>query len=195
MLDNLSEKLQATFKKLKGRGKINEKDVKAAMREVKLALLEADVNFKIVKDFIKVVKERSIGSEVLESLTPGQQVIKIVNEELTNLMGETQSKIEYSSDTVSTIMMVGLQGAGKTTTTGKIAKMLKEKDHKKPLLVACDIYRPAAIKQLQVVGEQIDVPVFTMGDKTNPVNIAKAGIEHAKKNGLDLVILDTAGRL
>jgi len=195
MLDNLSEKLQATFKKLKGRGKINEKDVKAAMREVKLALLEADVNFKIVKDFIKVVKERSIGSEVLESLTPGQQVIKIVNEELTNLMGETQSKIEYSSDTVSTIMMVGLQGAGKTTTTGKIAKMLKEKDHKKPLLVACDIYRPAAIKQLQVVGEQINVPVFTMGDKTNPVNIAKAGIEHAKKNGLDLVILDTAGRL
>ncbi|HKL41102.1 MAG TPA: signal recognition particle protein [Clostridia bacterium] len=195
MLDNLSEKLQATFKKLKGRGKINEKDVKAAMREVKLALLEADVNFKIVKDFIKVVKERSIGSEVLESLTPGQQVIKIVNEELTNLMGETQSKIEYSSDTVSTIMMVGLQGAGKTTTTGKIAKILKEKDHKKPLLVACDIYRPAAIKQLQVVGEQINVPVFTMGDKTNPVNIAKAGIEHAKKNGLDLVILDTAGRL
>lgn len=195
MLDNLSEKLQATFKKLKGRGKINEKDVKAAMREVKLALLEADVNFKIVKDFIKVVKERSIGSEVLESLTPGQQVIKIVNEELTNLMGETQSKIEYSSDTVSTIMMVGLQGAGKTTTTGKIAKLLREKDHKKPLLVACDVYRPAAIKQLQVVGEQLDIPVFTMGDKTNPVNIAKAGIEHAKKNGLDLVILDTAGRL
>jgi len=195
MLDNLSEKLQATFKKLKGRGKINEKDVKEAMREVKLALLEADVNFKIVKDFIKVVKERSVGSEVLESLTPGQQVIKIVNEELTNLMGETQSKIEYSSDTVSTIMMVGLQGAGKTTTSGKIAKLLREKDHKKPLLVACDIYRPAAIKQLQVVGEQLDIPVFTMGDKTNPVNIAKAGIEHAKKNGLDLVILDTAGRL
>lgn len=195
MLDNLSEKLQATFKKLKGRGKINEKDIKSAMREVKLALLEADVNFKIVKDFIKVVKERSIGTEVLESLTPGQQVIKIVNEELTNLMGETQSKIEYSSNTVSTIMMVGLQGAGKTTTSGKIAKLLKEKDHKKPLLVACDIYRPAAIKQLQVVGEQLDIPVFTMGDKTNPVNIAKAGIEHAKKNGLDLVILDTAGRL
>ena len=195
MLDNLSEKLQATFKKLKGRGKINEKDVKSAMREVKLALLEADVNFKIVKDFIKVVKERSIGTEVLESLTPGQQVIKIVNEELTSLMGETQSKIEYSSNTVSTIMMVGLQGAGKTTTSGKIAKLLREKDHKKPLLVACDIYRPAAIKQLQVVGEQLDIPVFTMGDKTNPVNIAKAGIEHAKKNGLDLVILDTAGRL
>ena len=195
MLDNLSEKLQATFKKLKGRGKINEKDVKEAMREVKLALLEADVNFKIVKDFIKVVKERSVGSEVLESLTPGQQVIKIVNEELTNLMGETQSKIEYSSNTVSTIMMVGLQGAGKTTTTGKIAKLLREKDHKKPLLVACDIYRPAAIKQLQVVGEQLDIPVFSMGDKTNPVDIAKAGIEHAKKNGLDLVILDTAGRL
>ena len=181
MLDNLSEKLQATFKKLKGRGKINEKDVKEAMREVKLALLEADVNFKIVKDFIKVVKERSVGSEVLESLTPGQQVIKIVNEELTNLMGETQSKIEYSSDTVSTIMMVGLQGAGKTTTSGKIAKLLKEKDHKKPLLVACDIYRPAAIKQLQVVGEQLDIPVFTMGDKTNPVNIAKAGIDMRRK--------------
>jgi len=195
MLDNLSEKLQATFKKLKSRGKINEKDVNAAMREVKLALLEADVNFKIVKDFIKVVKERSVGSEVLDSLTPGQQVIKIVNEELTNLMGETQSKIEYSSDTVSTIMMVGLQGAGKTTTAGKIAKLLREKDHKKPLLVACDIYRPAAIKQLQVVGEKLDIPVFALGDKTNPVNIAKAGIEHAKKNGLDLVILDTAGRL
>ncbi|MDM8534633.1 signal recognition particle protein [Clostridiaceae bacterium HSG29] len=195
MLDNLSEKLQETFKKLKGRGKLNEKDVNAAMREVKLALLEADVNFKIVKEFIKVVKDRSIGVEVLESLSPGQQVIKIVNEELTNLMGETVSKIEYSSNTPSIIMMVGLQGAGKTTTTGKISRLLKEKDHKKPLLVACDVYRPAAIKQLKIVGEQLDVPVFSMGDKVDPVNIAKASIEYAKKNQMDLVILDTAGRL
>ena len=195
MLDNLSEKLQETFKKLKGRGKLNEKDVNAAMREVKLALLEADVNFKIVKEFIKVVKDRSIGVEVLESLSPGQQVIKIVNEELTALMGETVSKIEYSSSTPSIIMMVGLQGAGKTTTTGKISRLLKEKDHKKPLLVACDVYRPAAIKQLKIVGEQLDIPVFSMGDKVDPVNIAKASIEYAKKNQMDLVILDTAGRL
>ncbi|MEA1975940.1 MAG: signal recognition particle protein [Bacillota bacterium] len=195
MLDNLSEKLQSAFKKLKGRGKLNEKDVNAAMREVKLALLEADVNFKIVKEFIKIVKERSIGSEVLESLSPGQQVIKIVNEELTNLMGEEISKVEYSSKTPSVIMMIGLQGAGKTTTSGKISKLLKDKDHKKPLLVACDIYRPAAIKQLKIVGEQLDIPVFSMGDKVDPVNIAKASIEYAKKNLLDLVILDTAGRL
>ncbi len=195
MLDNLSEKLQETFKKLKGRGKLNEKDVNAAMREVKLALLEADVNFKIVKEFIKVVKDRSIGVEVLESLSPGQQVIKIVNEELTALMGETVSKIEYSSSTPSIIMMVGLQGAGKTTTTGKISRLLKEKDHKKPLLVACDVYRPAAIKQLKIVGEQLDIPVFSMGDKVDPVNIAKASVEYAKKNQMDLVILDTAGRL
>jgi signal recognition particle subunit SRP54 len=195
MLDNLSEKLQAAFKKLKGRGKLNEKDVNAAMREVKLALLEADVNFKIVKEFVKIVKERCIGSEVLESLSPGQQVIKIVNEELTNLMGEEISKIEYSSKTPSVIMMIGLQGAGKTTTSGKISKLLKDKDHKKPLLVACDIYRPAAIKQLKIVGEQLDIPVFSMGDKVDPVNIAKASIEYAKKNLLDLVILDTAGRL
>ena len=195
MLDNLSAKLQSAFKKLKGRGKLNEKDVNAAMREVKLALLEADVNFKIVKEFVKIVKERSIGSEVLESLSPGQQVIKIVNEELTNLMGEEISKIEYSSKTPSVIMMIGLQGAGKTTTSGKISKLLKDKDHKKPLLVACDIYRPAAIKQLKIVGEQLDIPVFSMGDKVDPVNIAKASIEYAKKNLLDLVILDTAGRL
>ena len=195
MLDNLSEKLQETFKKLKGRGKLNEKDVNAAMREVKLALLEADVNFKIVKEFIKVVKDRSIGAEVFESLSPGQQVIKIVNEELTALMGETVSKIEYSSKTPSIIMMVGLQGAGKTTTTGKISRLLKEKDHKKPLLVACDVYRPAAIKQLEIVGKQLDIPVFSMGDKVDPVNIAKASIEYAKKNQMDLVILDTAGRL
>lgn len=195
MLDNLSEKLQETFKKLKGKGKLKEKDVKAAMREVKLALLEADVNFKIVKSFVKKVKKRAVGKEVLESLTPGQQVIKIVNEELTNLMGEELKPIEYSSETPSIIMMAGLQGAGKTTTTGKIAKLLKEKDGKKPLLVACDVYRPAAIKQLKVVGDKLDIPVFSMGDKTDPVNIAKAGVEHAKRNGNDLVILDTAGRL
>ena len=195
MLDNLSEKLQETFKKLKGKGKLKEKDVKAAMREVKLALLEADVNFKIVKSFVKKVKKRAVGKEVLDSLTPGQQVIKIVNEELTNLMGEKLKPIEYSSETPSIIMLAGLQGAGKTTTAGKIAKLLKEKDGKKPLLVACDVYRPAAIKQLKVVGGKLDVPVFSMGDKTDPVNIAKAGVEHAKRNGHDLVILDTAGRL
>lgn len=194
MLESLSEKLQNTLKKLKGKGKISEKDVKSAMREVKLALLEADVNFKIVKNFIKRVKERSVGKEVLDSLTPGQHVIKIVDEELTKLMGEKASKIEYSSSP-SVIMLSGLQGAGKTTTAGKIANLLREKDSKKPLLVACDIYRPAAIKQLKVVGKQLDIPVFSMGDKMSPVNIAKASIEHARKNGLDLVILDTAGRL
>ncbi|WP_432400622.1 signal recognition particle protein [Wukongibacter sp. M2B1] len=194
IFEGLSEKLQNTFKKLKGKGKLSEKDVKAAMREVKLALLEADVNYKVVKDFIKKVTERTVGHEVLESLTPGQQVIKIVNEELTNLMGNTQSKIEFSSKPPTIVMLVGLQGAGKTTTGGKLGGQLK-KLGKRPLLVACDIYRPAAIKQLHVVGEQLDIPVFSMGDKISPVNIAKAGIEHAKKYGNDVVIVDTAGRL
>ncbi|WP_432665131.1 signal recognition particle protein [Wukongibacter baidiensis] len=194
IFEGLSEKLQNTFKKLKGKGKLTEKDVKAAMREVKLALLEADVNYKVVKDFIKKVTERTVGHEVLESLTPGQQVIKIVNEELTNLMGNTQSKIEFSSKPPTIVMLVGLQGAGKTTTGGKLGGQLK-KSGKRPLLVACDIYRPAAIKQLHVVGEQLDIPVFSMGDKISPVNIAKAGIEHAKKYGNDVVIVDTAGRL
>lgn len=194
MFDNLSDKIQDALGKLKGKGKLTEKDVDVAMREVRLALLEADVNFKVVKDFIKTVKERSIGSEVMESLTPGQQVVKIVNEELTKLMGDTESKIEFSSKPPTVILMCGLQGAGKTTTTGKLANNMK-KQNKRPLLVACDVYRPAAIKQLQVVGERVDVPVFSMGDKVSPVDIAKAGLEHAKKNGNDVVIIDTAGRL
>ncbi|SHJ95882.1 signal recognition particle protein [Paramaledivibacter caminithermalis] len=194
IFEGLSEKLQGTFKKLKGKGKLSEKDVKSAMREVKLALLEADVSYKVVKDFIKKVTERAVGHEVLESLTPGQQVIKIVNEELTNLMGNTQSKIMFSSKPPTIILLVGLQGAGKTTTGGKLGAQLK-KLGKRPLLVACDVYRPAAIKQLHVVGEKLDIPVFSMGDKVSPVNIAKAGIEHGKKYGNDVVIIDTAGRL
>ena len=193
VFESLSDKLQNTLSKLRGKGKLSEQDIDAAMREVKLALLEADVNFKVVKEFIKTVKERSLGSEVLESLTPGQQVIKIVNEELTKLMGTGEAKIDYSKKP-TVIMMCGLQGAGKTTTSGKLAGMMK-KNGKRPLLVACDVYRPAAIKQLQVVGESIDVPVFSMGDKISPVDIAKASIEHAKKNNNDVVLIDTAGRL
>lgn len=193
VFEGLSDKLQNTLSKLKGKGKLNEKDIDEAMREVKLALLEADVNFKVVKNFVKTVKERALGKEVLESLTPGQQVIKIVNEELTNLMGTSEVKIDFSKKP-TIIMMCGLQGAGKTTTSGKIANKLK-KDGKRPLLVACDVYRPAAIKQLQVVGKSVDVPVFTMGDKISPVDISKAAVEHAKKNGNDVVIIDTAGRL
>ncbi|MEA3423644.1 MAG: signal recognition particle protein [Bacillota bacterium] len=194
VFESLSDKLQSTFKQLTGRGKLSEKDIKEAMREVKLALLEADVNFKIVKRFVKDVSERANGSEVMESLTPGQQVIKIVNEELTKLMGETNSKINISSEPPTVVMLVGLQGAGKTTTGGKLGSMLK-KQGKKPLLVAGDIYRPAAIKQLQVVGESLDIPVFTMGDQINPVDIVKASINQANKNSNDLVIIDTAGRL
>lgn len=193
VFENLAEKLQNSLNKLKGKGKLTEKDVSDAMREVKLALLEADVNFKVVKQFIKTVKERSIGSEVMESLTPGQQVIKIVNEELTKLMGETESKLELSGKP-AVIMLCGLQGAGKTTASGKLASLLKKKG-KRPLLVACDIYRPAAIKQLQVVGEKVGVPVFSMGDKESPVKIAAEGIAQAKENNNDLVIVDTAGRL
>jgi signal recognition particle subunit SRP54 len=194
VFESLSEKLQNALGKLKGKGKLSEKDVDVAMREVRLALLEADVNFKVVKDFIKKVKERAIGYEVMESLTPGQQVIKIVNEELTNLMGEKEAKINFASTPPTVILMCGLQGAGKTTTTGKLAFNLK-KQNKRPLLVACDVYRPAAIKQLEVVGEKVDVPVFSMGDKINPVDIAKAALEHGKKNGNDVIIVDTAGRL
>ncbi|MCT4662491.1 MAG: signal recognition particle protein [Tissierellales bacterium] len=193
VFENLAEKLQNSLNKLKGKGKLTEKDVSDAMREVKLALLEADVNFKVVKQFIKTVKERSIGSEVMESLTPGQQVIKIVNEELTKLMGETESKLELSGKP-AVIMLCGLQGAGKTTASGKLASLLKKKG-KRPLLVACDVYRPAAIKQLQVVGEKVGVPVFSMGDKESPVKIAAEGIAQAKENNNDLVIVDTAGRL
>lgn len=194
VFESLSDKLQSTLGNLRGKGKVTEKDVDAAMREVRLALLEADVNFKVVRDFIKKVKERSIGSEVLESLTPGQQVIKIVNEELTNLMGESNEGIKFSSKPPTVILMCGLQGAGKTTTTAKIARLLK-KENRRPLLVAADVYRPAAIRQLQVVAEQVDTPVFTMGDKISPVDIAKAGVEHAKRNHNDVVIIDTAGRL
>ncbi|WP_077367404.1 signal recognition particle protein [Anaerosalibacter sp. Marseille-P3206] len=194
VFESLAEKLQNALGKLKSKGKLNEKDVDLAMREVKLALLEADVNFKVVKKFIKDVKERAIGSEVMESLTPGQQVIKIVNEELTLLMGEKESKIEFSPNPPTVILFCGLQGAGKTTTAGKLAFNLK-KQNKRPLLVACDVYRPAAIKQLEVVGERVSVPVFTMGDKNDPVDIAKAGVEHGKKNGNDVIIIDTAGRL
>lgn len=194
IFEGLADKLQGALGKLKSKGKLTEKDVKEAMREVKLALLEADVNFKVVKDFVKKVQERAVGQEVMESLTPAQHVIKIVNEELTSLMGDVQSKIMISPKPPTVIMMVGLQGAGKTTTSGKLGGYFK-KQGKKPLLVACDIYRPAAIKQLQVVGEKLDIPVFSMGDKESPVNIAKAGYNHALKNNNDLVIIDTAGRL
>ena len=194
IFEGLSDKLQGALSKLKSKGKLTEKDVKDAMREVKLALLEADVNFKVVKDFIKKVQERCVGQEVMESLTPGQYVIKIVNEELTSLMGDVSSKVVISPKPPTVIMMVGLQGAGKTTTSGKLGGYFK-KQGKRPLLVACDVYRPAAIKQLQVVGEKLDIPVFNMGDKESPVNIAKAGLSHALKNNNDLVIIDTAGRL
>ena len=192
--ENLADKLQQTFKKLRGKGKISESDLKAAMREVKLALLEADVNFKVVKDFIKTVSEKALGANVLESLTPGQQVIKIVNEELTALMGEKVEKIQFSSKSPTVIMMVGLQGAGKTTTCAKIGGLLK-KQGKRPLLVACDVYRPAAKKQLQVVGSQLDVPVFSIDESNDAVDIARQSIDHARRNGSDVVIVDTAGRL
>lgn len=192
--EGLSGKLQETLKKLRGKGKLTEKDIKEAMREVKLALLEADVNYKVVKKFVSEVTEKAIGNEVLESLTPGQQVVKIVNDELKTLMGTEESKLNYSDTGLTTIMMVGLQGAGKTTMSGKLALSLRKKG-KKPLLVACDIYRPAAIKQLEVVGKQIDIPVFSLGDKVSPVEIAKEGIKYASENGFSLVILDTAGRL
>lgn len=194
MFENLSEKLQNALKALKGKGKLSEKDIDLAMREVKLSLLEADVNFKVVKNFINKVKERAVGHEVMESLSPGQQVVKIVHEELKEIMGSQESKLKFNTNGITYIMMCGLQGAGKTTTSGKLALKLK-KEGKRPLLVACDIYRPAAIKQLQVVGEGIDVPVFTMGDKVSPVTIAKEATKHANKFNNDVVIIDTAGRL
>lgn len=193
--DSLSEKLQSVFKSLRGKGRLTEADVKAALKEVKMALLEADVNFKVVKNFVKAVQERAIGQDVLNSLTPGQMVIKIVNEEMVKLMGDETTEIALKpANEITVIMMCGLQGAGKTTTTAKLAGKFKQKG-RKPLLVACDIYRPAAIKQLQINGEKQGVPVFTMGENHKPVNIAKAAIEHAEKNGLNVVILDTAGRL
>ncbi len=192
--DNLTEKLQNAFKKLRGKGKITPADLKEGMREIKFALLEADVNFKVVKEFISTVTERASGADVMESLTPGQQIVKIVNEELVNLMGVENSKINLSNNPPSVIMMTGLQGAGKTTTAGKLVKMFKDKG-RRPLLVACDVYRPAAIQQLQVVGGKVDVPVFTIDGNKNPVDISKKAIEHAKKYGNDIVVIDTAGRL
>jgi len=193
MFSNLSEKLNNAFKKFKNKGKLTEADVKEGMREVKLALLEADVNFKVVRDFVKTVTERAVGSDVLESLLPAQQIIKIVHEELVNLMGETNTKLQISSRPPTVVMMVGLQGSGKTTHSAKLAGMYR-KQGKRPLLVACDVYRPAAIDQLKVVGSQIDVPVFDMG-LGNPVEIAKAGVQHALRHGHDMVFIDTAGRL
>lgn len=193
--DSLTEKLQNVFKNLRSKGRLTEEDVKLALREVKMALLEADVNFKVVKGFVKDVQERAVGQDVMNGLNPGQMVIKIVNEELIRLMGSETTEIQLQPGQATTvIMMAGLQGAGKTTTTAKIAGKLKLKG-KKPLLVACDVYRPAAIKQLQVNGEKQGVEVFSMGENHKPVNIAKAAMEHAAKNGNNVVILDTAGRL
>lgn len=194
VFEGLADKLQQTFKKLRGKGKLTETDVNEAMREVRMALLEADVNFKVVKDFIAKIKEQAIGQEVMESLTPAQFVIKVVNDELTNLMGGTQSRITVSSRPPTVIMLVGLQGAGKTTTAGKLAHLLK-KQGKRPLLVAADIYRPAAIKQLQVLGKQLDIPVFAMEESKDAVLIAQKAIEYSLSYTRDTVIIDTAGRL
>ncbi|MFC2342889.1 MAG: signal recognition particle protein [Negativicutes bacterium] len=194
IFEGLSERLQATFKKLRGHGKLTEKEVTEAMRDVRMALLEADVNFKVVKDFINKVKERAVGQNILDTLTPAQAVIKIVDEELTALMGGTQSRLNISPTPPTVIMMVGLQGAGKTTTAGKLALSLK-KQGKRPLLVADDIYRPAAVKQLQVLGEQLDVPVFSMESGTDAVTIAGAAVPYANAHAADVIIIDTAGRL
>ena len=194
MFGNLTEKLAGAFKKFRNKGKLTEADVKEGMREVKLALLEADVNFKVVKDFVKSVTDRAVGSEVLESLVPAQQIVKIVNEELIKLMGADTTKLTISPKPPTIIMMVGLQGAGKTTHTGKLAAMYKQKG-KSPLLVACDVYRPAAVDQLKIVGESVGVPVFSLGTKVSPIEIAKAGVEAAIKGGHDMVFIDTAGRL
>ena len=193
--ESLSDKLQNVFKKLKGKGRLTEADVKAALKEVKMALLEADVNFKVVKQFTKSVEERAVGTDVMNSLTPGQMVIKIVNEEMIKLMGSETTTLELNPrNELTIIMMAGLQGAAKTTTIAKLAGQLKVKNYS-PLLVACDVYRPAAIKQLQINGEKQGVPVFSMGDGHSPVNIAKAAVEHAQKNGQNLILIDTAGRL
>ena len=191
--EGLTEKLNAAFKRLRGKGRLTEKDVKEAMREIRLALLEADVSFKVVKEFIARVSERAVGSDVLEALSPAQQIVKIVNEELVALMGGSDAKLTIASSPPTVVMLVGLQGAGKTTNGAKLAGLMK-KQGKRPLLAACDIYRPAAIQQLEVVGGQLDIPVFQMG-QTDPVDIAKAAVEHAKKHGNDMVFLDTAGRL
>ena len=194
MFGSLTEKLANAFRRFRNKGKLTAADVKEGMRDVKLALLEADVNFKVTKAFVNAVTERAIGAQVLESLVPAQQIVKIVNEELINLMGSDTAKLEISPKPPTVVMMVGLQGAGKTTHTGKIANLYKNKG-KRPLLVACDVYRPAAIKQLEIVGKNAGIPVFSMGTKVSPVEIAKAGVEHARKNGYDMVFIDTAGRL
>lgn len=193
--EGLSERLQGTMTKIKGKGKVSEADVKEMMREVRFALIEADVNLKVIKEFVKKVTERSIGSDVMDSLTPGQQVVKIVKDELTELMGGEQSKIEFSTKQPTVIMMVGLQGAGKTTTTGKLAGLLRKKHNRKPLLVAADVYRPAAVQQLETIGKQLTIPVFSKGTDLSPVEIARQAIEHAKAEHMDTVIIDTAGRL
>lgn len=193
--EGLAERLQSTMQKIRGKGKVNEADVKDMMREVRLALLEADVNFKVVKQFVKKVSERAVGQEVMKSLTPGQQVIKVVKEELTELMGGEQSQIAAAKRPPTVIMMVGLQGAGKTTTTGKLANLLRKKYNRKPMLAAADIYRPAAIKQLETLGKQLDMPVFSLGDQVSPVEIAKQSIAKAKEEHFDYVLIDTAGRL
>src|SRR5699024_7495476 len=193
--EGLSDRLQQTIKKITGKGKVSEQDVNEMAREVRLALLEADVNFKVVRQFIKDIKARAVGEEVMESLTPGQQVIKVVQDELGKLMGGEQSKIAVSDRPPTVIMMSGLQGAGKTTTTGKIANLLRKQYNKKPLLVAADIYRPAAVQQLQTIGKQLELPVFEMGTETNPVEISEKAIEHAKAENYDYVLIDTAGRL
>ena len=194
MFQNLTEKLNNAFKFFRNKGKLTPADVKSGMREIKLALLEADVNFKVVRDFINMVSERAVGAEVLESLLPAQQIVKIVNEELIKLMGSTQAKLTIAPKPPTVVMMVGLQGAGKTTHAGKLAGLYK-KQGKNPLLVACDVYRPAAIKQLEIVGEKLGIPVFAMGDKEKPVKIAKEGVRYAEKQGFDMVFIDTAGRL
>ncbi|MEK4698850.1 signal recognition particle protein [Solibacillus sp. FSL R7-0668] len=193
--EGLAERLQGTIQKIKGKGKVSEQDVKEMMREVRFALIEADVNLKVVKEFVKKVSERAVGVDVMKSLTPGQQVIKIVQDELTNLMGGEQSPIKFSNRPPTVIMMVGLQGAGKTTTTGKLANVLRKKYNKKPLLVAADVYRPAAVQQLQTLGKQLNLPVFALGTDISPVEIARQAIEHAKEEHHDVVLIDTAGRL
>jgi signal recognition particle subunit SRP54 len=193
--EGLADRLQSTIQKIRGKGKVTEADVKEMMREVRLALLEADVNFKVVKQFVKKVGERAVGQEVMKSLTPGQQVIKVVKEELADLMGGEQSKIAVAKRPPTVIMMSGLQGAGKTTTTGKLANLLRKSYNRKPLLIAADIYRPAAIKQLETIGKQLDMPVFSLGDKVSPVEIVRQGIEKAKEENYDYVLIDTAGRL
>ena len=192
--EGLTEKLNATFKRLRGKGRLTEADVKEAMREVRLALLEADVSYKVVKEFVSTVTERAVGTDVLDSLTPAQQVIKIVNEEMTNLMGGANARLAMANNGPTVVMMVGLQGAGKTTTTAKLAGLMRKQYTKRPLLAACDVYRPAAIEQLKVVGGQLDLPVFEQG-QGDPVKIAENAIRHAKEYGSDMVFLDTAGRL